>query len=288
VKADRDLENAISDIDPDATMDITRYLNAEYTDPVKMQEIASRLQAGEMVALRDAFKTAFAEITYREICSDSAPWSHNEAYFPDGYAYKHSNIFDQGKWTDRLNKTFGVFSSDSTKAWAEALTQRDCSGVCVGAPSLYRPGDHSLPHTDWAGQRTVAFVWHLSKDWLPEWGGSLYWARNHHNNATYPASFNTLVLFGVATTSAHFVTTVSPHSAPHKRLTFNGWWQSSWMPRADTAEDKLDTKQKRSAVTHSQLQALSDMLTDKWTKLSPEKRERLSSLKNQIMQEFYS
>ena len=32
-----------------------------------------------------------------------------------------------------------------------------------------------------------------------------------HAVATHHASFNTLVLFSVTTTSAHFVTTVSPH-----------------------------------------------------------------------------
>jgi len=38
-----------------------------------------------------------------------------------------------------------------------ALAERDCGGACTGAPSNYRAGDHSLPHTDWADQRTVAF-----------------------------------------------------------------------------------------------------------------------------------
>ena len=44
-------------------------------------------------------------------------------------------------------------------------------GDTTGAPSWYDTGHHSLPHTDWVGQRTVAYVWHLSKNWKPEWGG---------------------------------------------------------------------------------------------------------------------
>ena len=51
----------------------------------------------------------------------------------------------------------------------------------------YQSGDHSLPHTDWVGQRTVSYVWHLSKGWRPEWGGALYWAHNDHAVATFPA-----------------------------------------------------------------------------------------------------
>ena len=48
---------------------------------------------------------------------------------------------------------------------------------------------------------------------------------------------------------------VSPH---HKgqRLTFNGWWQSGWVPgAADDLEAALSDDERRRALTHTQLQA---------------------------------
>lgn len=282
------LENELRRLDINSTFDIRNYLNPElFKDPSTLQSISNDLRSGKVVVLRNAFQDSFAESVYCEINSTSVPWTQNEAYFPDGFAFKHSNVYDHSVWTETMNRTFSVFSSNSTKSFIESLTNRDCSGVCTGSPSFYQPGDHSLPHTDWAGQRTVAYVWHLSKNWKPEWGGALYWAQNPYANATYAASFNTLVLFGVSTKSAHFVTTVSPHCGTNKRLAFNGWWQSSWVPRLDDVEEKLTTKENRSGVTEFQLQTLTDLLSDKWAKMSPEKRDRLITLKNLIYAEFY-
>ena len=175
-----------------------------------LEDVQDKLRRGEVVILRDAFRPDFAEACYRELESKHAPWSANEDYFEDGYGYRHLNVYDRALWSRRLNATFAVFDHAETKAWVSALAERDCGGACTGAPSKYRAGDHSLPHTDWVGQRTVAYVWHLSKAWRPEWGGALYWAQNDHDEATYPASFNQLCLFSVTTKSAHFVTTVSP------------------------------------------------------------------------------
>ena len=112
-----------------------------------------------------------------------------------------------------------------TRAWATRLSGRLCEGPTVFTASWYLPGDHSLPHTDAIrsgsdGRRQVAFVWHLAKDWQPEWGGALFWCPK----ALYlPPVFNTLVLFNVGPATSHFVTQVSP-SAQGKRLAINGWW----------------------------------------------------------------
>ena len=152
-----------------------------------LEDVREKLRRGEVVILRDAFRPDFAEACYRELESKHAPWSANEDYFEDGYGYRHLNVYDRSLWSRRLNATFAVFDHAETKAWVSALAERDCGGACTGAPSNYRAGDHSLPHTDWVGQRTVAYVWHLSKAWRPEWGGALYWAQNDHDEATYPA-----------------------------------------------------------------------------------------------------
>ena len=217
---------------------IVSYLNPQLlADPSLLKKAAEQIRAGNVVVLKDALDPVFAEATHRELRAASAPWEHNEPYFDDGYHFKHSNIFKRELWSTRLNQTMEIFESEATKEWMTQLTGRDCGGVTTGAPSYYRAGDHSLPHTDWAGQRTVAYVWHLSKDWLPAWGGGLYWCNLPHAKATIHASFNSLVLFSVTPKSSHFVTTVSPH-ATSKRLTFNGWYQSNWLPQVHLYPDE--------------------------------------------------
>merc|ERR1712224_808711 len=126
------------------------------------------------------------------------------------------------------------------------------------------------------GQRTVAYVWHLSKSWKPDYGGALYWCKHHHHVATHPASFNTLVLFRVTTSSSHFVTAVSPRHKG-KRLTFNGWWQSAWEPRLDSALEVLACKEKRGALTHLQLQMIRDMIDDPWQNIDAETKEDMKA-----------
>ena len=252
---------------------IVNYLNPRED----WEDVGRRLQAGEVVILKDAFKEQFAEAAYAELASNEVPWSVNEHYGESGYAHKHRNVYDPALFSAQLNATYGVFDNDETKAWVAQLTGRDCSGETTGAPSHYRAGDHSLPHTDWVGQRTVAYVWHLSKEWRPEWGGNLYWAQNPHARATYPASFNQLCLFSVTTKSAHFVTTVSPH-ASQKRLTFNGWWQSSWVPRDDDALDAvLTSASERAKLTHAQVQVLSDLVSDPWQNLGEDRKARVEA-----------
>ena len=82
----------------------------------------------------------------------------------------------------------------------------------------------------------------------------------------------------MTTTSAHFVTTVSPR-AEQLRLTFNGWWQSSWWPRDEPRLDAtLEDPVARSKLTHSQKQSIADMLADPWQNLGPERHARLLSL----------
>ena len=132
----------------------------------------------------------------------------------------------------------------------------------------------------------MAYVWHLSKNWKPEWGGALYWCKHHHHVATHPASFNTLVLFRVTTSSSHFVTTVSPQHKG-KRLTFNGWWNSSWVPSLDEAIEVLDSEERRRALTHKQLQAIRDLIDDPWQNVEAETKADIRTKIKVVMQELF-
>jgi Rps23 Pro-64 3,4-dihydroxylase Tpa1-like proline 4-hydroxylase len=184
---------------------------------------ASRLAEGALVAIPDAFEPEFAERMHR--CLDRHPkWRVHENY-AERFAYQHHNLYHPEDFPDDLAACSRIFDAPASKAWATQLSGRQCVGPTSISASWYLPGDHSLPHSDNVTTgahyiRQLAFVWHLSKDWRPEWGGALYWCPT----AAYQASaFNTLYLFNVSPESTHFVTHVSPY-AQGKRLTINGWW----------------------------------------------------------------
>jgi thiol-disulfide isomerase/thioredoxin len=188
-----------------------------------MTEVAPRLAAGGLIAIRDAFEPDFSERMFRSL-DGCATWRVYENY-EDQFHYHHHNLYDGDQYPADLAWCAKLFDSSDTKAWVSRLSARSCPGPAEVSASWYLPGDHSLPHNDVVANdanasRQVAFVWHLSKDWRPEWGGALFWCSK---GCYLPPSFNTLWLFNVGPESTHFVTHVSPY-AQGKRLAINGWW----------------------------------------------------------------
>lgn len=188
-----------------------------------LADAAPRMASGGLVAIPDAFEPEFAERMYRSLDGCRA-WRPHEGG-EQSFHFHHHNLYDPEEYPADLAWCASIFGSPGTKAWMTRLSGRHCAGPAEFSASLYLPGDHSLPHNDVAAtdddvNRQVAFVWHLAKDWRPEWGGALYWC----SKAAYlPPAFNTLYLFNVGPESNHFVTHVSPY-AQGRRLAINGWW----------------------------------------------------------------
>ena len=95
--------------------------------------------------------------------------------------------------------------------------------------SNYSSGDYNGPHTD-EGQGRIAFVYHLSKDWCPEYGGlfmRMEWDWKTVNKVIVPP-FNTLSIFDTKWQdqegAPHFVSEVA-QGCPHKRISYTGWYQ---------------------------------------------------------------
>jgi thioredoxin 1 len=188
-----------------------------------LKDAIPRLAAGNLVVVRDAFEPAFAERMHRSL-AECSTWRVHENY-AERFSYYHHNVYHPEDFPPDLAWCASVFDSSRSKAWATRLSGRTCLGPTSISASWYLPGDHSLPHTDNVTTgahyiRQLAFVWHLARDWRPEWGGAFYWCPT----ASYmPPAFNTLYLFNVGPDSSHFVTQVSPY-AQGRRLTINGWW----------------------------------------------------------------
>jgi 2OG-Fe(II) oxygenase superfamily len=205
-------------------------------NPSALLEIEQKLHDGQLVVIQNALPVELADEVHQHL--DSIPlslWQLNENFLPDGFCYRHHNLYDWSSFTPLLNRTLHMFHHPDTLAFISELSGRNCYGDLPtggnppSSPSWYMPGDYSLPHSDHIGHRTVAYVWHLSKNWRPEWGGALYWAAHGEplRDSFQHASYNTLVLFSVTPASTHMVTAVSP-PAQGKRLAFNGWWSTDW------------------------------------------------------------
>jgi SM-20-related protein len=96
--------------------------------------------------------------------------------------------------------------------------------------SWYDEGDFLSPHSD-GPNGVLGFVYNLSKNWKPHYGGNLHFQDNFDENLIEKINvpkFNTLTMFDLATTMGHmhFVSEVVK-GAPEKRLAFAGWWGQS-------------------------------------------------------------
>jgi Rps23 Pro-64 3,4-dihydroxylase Tpa1-like proline 4-hydroxylase len=93
--------------------------------------------------------------------------------------------------------------------------------------SWYKEGDFLSMHSD-GDNGQVGFVYNISKDWRPEWGGMLHFLEEGRPNVVKKVispRYNALVLFDLSTTAGadHFVSHVNTSQA--KRLSFTGWFK---------------------------------------------------------------
>lgn len=87
--------------------------------------------------------------------------------------------------------------------------------------AAYHPGDFLGRHTD--EKRGIAFIFHLSWKWKPEYGG-LFHVENEAGFQTYVPGWGDLVLMELGERGEnHFVSEVSS-LAPRPRLSIGGWY----------------------------------------------------------------
>jgi hypothetical protein len=178
------------------------------------------LSTGSLCVVCDAFRPDFAdELT---ACLESCDtWKSDEKYEPF-HAYNHHNLYEAAALPAPLKRCARIFDDARTKALVTRAAGIDCTAEASISASRYLPGDYCVPHSDAGHQRTVAFIWHLSRGWDPRWGGHLVWCTPITSLAP---TYNTLYLFRVGPESYHFVTPVA-RNAVGKRLTINGWWRT--------------------------------------------------------------
>lgn len=201
--------------------DIRNFLNPKVLQRKNLKLIETKLKQGCLVSIREAFNEEFSNLMFQSLDTENN-WKLHESIH-NVFHFHHHNIYDLADFSAELLTARLIFSSSFTKKWMSQLTGKDCSEEIILSPSWYMPGDHSLPHSDNDGDRSVSFVWHLTKNWMPHWGGGLYWCGT---GDTIKPEFNALHLFNVSNFSEHMVTKVAPN-AQAKRLAVNGWWHAN-------------------------------------------------------------
>jgi Rps23 Pro-64 3,4-dihydroxylase Tpa1-like proline 4-hydroxylase len=93
--------------------------------------------------------------------------------------------------------------------------------------ACYLPGDFLSPHID-SPNGTLGFVYQLTKNWLPQYGGLLHFMDDEKEviERVEIPTFNTLTLFYLPPGKGkwHFVSHVAP-GVPELRLSYTGWFK---------------------------------------------------------------
>lgn len=129
---------------------------------------------------------------------------------------------DRARAVNPLTEFANFMSSDRVVSLLRVVTGQDDLAFCDAQGTAYAPGDFLTGHDDEVPgkNRRAAYVFGLSANWRPEWGGLLLFHRRDGLVDGVVPSFNRLTLFKVPQT--HSVSEVT-RSAPKRRYSVTGW-----------------------------------------------------------------
>lgn len=157
--------------------------------------------------------------------------------------YLHSlNAFKDGHFSYCFHRTVkdhgsdcGCFECDLRK-WLTSNESINFLNEVIDIPvtttdevfaAVYLPGDYLSPHVD-SPNGSVGFVYQLTKNWEPQFGGNLHFLNNDTREVerVEVPTFNTLTLFDLpkGVGKLHYVSHVSP-GVEELRLTYTGWYK---------------------------------------------------------------
>ncbi len=123
-----------------------------------------------------------------------------------------------------LHDVYEGLQQEDALAWFRRLTGIGELGGVEGQYTRYTPGQFLTRHSDNIAQekRLVAFVFGLTKQWHPDWGGLLqFYQQDGTPRDAWLPEFNTLSIFDVR--HVHSVSYVTPFAAG-KRHSLTGWF----------------------------------------------------------------
>jgi Rps23 Pro-64 3,4-dihydroxylase Tpa1-like proline 4-hydroxylase len=214
------------------------YLNGDiFADERRLAHIRDQLSRERLVAIRNAFDPDFAEAVYQHL-DQATHWNNSVAYERDfQFSYRDMTGVEL---RPPLKSLWAALLGTRSREWMEALCGRPCDGEVEVISSWYPPFSYATPHTDGGRQRSIALVWHLTKDWDDRWGGDFLW---YPSGSVFRASFNSLFMFRVtASNSLHAIAPVSP-VARARRMAIVMWCgtsePSSWNTSSRVEQSEL-------------------------------------------------
>jgi Rps23 Pro-64 3,4-dihydroxylase Tpa1-like proline 4-hydroxylase len=117
--------------------------------------------------------------------------------------------------------------SEENLGFINQITDEKYTGSDEVFAACYTAGDFLSPHVD-SPNGTLGFVLHMTKNWLPEYGGLLHFMDDERRvvERIEVPEYNSLTLFYLPENKGkwHFVSPVSP-GTPEIRLTYTGWFK---------------------------------------------------------------
>jgi hypothetical protein len=87
-----------------------------------------------------------------------------------------------------------------------------------------KTGDFLLSHSDRLDGRRLAFVFYLTPDWDPSFGGALHIVEHSTLVTKVEAEYNSLVVFDVTARTKHFIAPIESAAGELARATVSGWF----------------------------------------------------------------
>ncbi len=145
-----------------------------------------------------------------------------------GYMYKNYPVFDlvqSGNCMESLEQFLLFLNSDVVLNTVRRITGFKNIEFADAQATCYEPGHFLSSHNDFvAGKnRLAAYVFNLTPDWHPDWGGNLlFYDEDKNVRDAFVPRMNTLSLFAVG--SKHAVSLVCPF-ARRPRISISGWFR---------------------------------------------------------------
>lgn len=99
-------------------------------------------------------------------------------------------------------------------------------GASVSAKA-FAANDFLGPHNDRTSDRRLAFIFYLSKDWDPSFGGGLYMRKEGNEEVFFEYEYNSLVIFDVLKKQKHWIDPIKPACGDKMRYSIGGWFSES-------------------------------------------------------------
>lgn len=145
-----------------------------------------------------------------------------------GYMYKNYPIFDlvqTGNCETQLEEFLSFINSETVLSTISRITGLDNIDYADAQATRYEPGHFLTSHDDNVPgkNRLAAFVFNLTTEWSPDWGGNLQFYNDDFSiSDVFVPQFNSLSLFLVG--NKHAVSIVSPF-AKKPRMAITGWFR---------------------------------------------------------------